>query len=100
MKLSKEFGLNASLLCCYICGKEIGIALLGDNHGKEAPKTICDGSICDDCRTKYIQILEVENETNKKITGRFVYIPKDAIKVECPEGKAFMDKEEFTKSFL
>ena len=37
LRLSKEHGLNPSLLVCPICGKDVGIALLGANGGKKAP---------------------------------------------------------------
>ena len=48
--LSKKHGLNPSITVCPICGKEIGIALLGKLKGdEEAPRKII-GDLCDDCR--------------------------------------------------
>jgi hypothetical protein len=36
--LSKNYGLNPSIIICPICGKDIGIALFGHIKGdKEAP---------------------------------------------------------------
>lgn len=49
--LSEKHGVNPSLLCCALCGKDIGIALMGRLKGDvEAPKRCCDGRICDDCK--------------------------------------------------
>lgn len=54
--LSPKYGVNPSVLHCFICGKETGVALLGKLKGDaEAPHNISDpNEICDDCRnTKY-----------------------------------------------
>lgn len=57
IRLSEKHGVNPSLIVCTLCGKETGaIALLGKigkgKEDKEAPKHICDGSICDACNKK------------------------------------------------
>ena len=99
IKLSPNHGLNPSIIICPICGKDISIALFGRLKGdKEAPKKV-KGDLCDECKKKYIQILEVESETNRKPTGRYTYILKEAINANCPKGIAIMEKEEFTKLF-
>lgn len=97
--LSKKYGVNPSMVICPVCKKEQSIALFGRLKGDaEAPRTI-PGELCDDCKDKYIQIIEVESEQNRIGTGRYVFVPKDALNVECPEGKAIMAKEEFSKMF-
>ena len=100
LRLSKKYGLNPTLLVCPICGKDTGIALLGANNGKQAPMTTKDSNLCDECKALYVQIIEVESETNKVATGRSVYVPKEALNIECPEGKAITGTEEFTELFI
>lgn len=99
IKFSSKHGLNPSIIVCPICGKDTSIALFGRLKGdKEAPKNV-KGDLCDECKKKYIQIIEVESETNRKSTGRCTYIPKEAVNIDCPNGIAIMKKEEFTKIF-
>ena len=98
--LSPKHGLNPSITHCECCGKELGIALFGRLKGDaEAPKQI-EGELCDECKKKYITIVEVESETNRKGTGRCAYIPKEAVNIECKDGIALMATEEFTKMFI
>ena len=98
--LSAKHGLNPSLVVCPVCKKETSIALFGRLKGDaEAPKTV-EGELCDECKKKYITIVEVESETNRKGTGRYAYIPKDAVNIDCPKGIALMGTEEFTKMFI
>ena len=52
LRLSKEHGLNPSLLVCPICGKDVGIALLGANGGKTAPYQMISMDSCNDCKQK------------------------------------------------
>lgn len=99
IKLSLNHGLNPSIIICTICGKDTSIALFGRLKGdKEAPKEV-KGDLCDECKKKYIQIIEVESKTNREPTGRYTYILKEGINVNCPKGIAIMEKEEFTKLF-
>ena len=98
--LSPKHGVNCFIVICPICKKDISIALLGRLKGDiEAPKQI-EGELCDECKKKYITIVEVESETNRKSTGRRAYIPKEAINVECKDGIALMIKDEFNKMFV
>ena len=98
--LSPKHGVNPSIVICPICKKDTSIALFGRLKGDaEAPKRI-EGELCDDCKKKYITIVEVESETNRRGTGRYVYVPKEAVNVECKDGIALMCKEEFTKIFI
>ena len=98
--LSPKHGLNPSIVICPVCKKDTSIALFGRLKGDaEAPKTV-EGELCDDCKKKYITIVEVESETNKRGTGRCAYVPKEAINVECKDGIALMIKDEFNKMFV
>jgi hypothetical protein len=68
--LHPEHGLNPSIEVCMICGKEMGIALLGNNIKGQAPHHICTGGVCDDCK-KIIDdggcfIIEVEDGSDQK----------------------------------
>lgn len=100
LRLSQKYGLNPTLLVCPVCGKDTGIALLGANGGKEAPKYSKSPELCDECKEKYITIIEVESESNRKATGRRGFIPKEHVNIECPEGIAIMGTEEFTELFI
>ena len=98
--LSPKHGVNCSIVICPICKKETSLALFGRLKGDaEAPKLI-EGELCDECKKKYITIIEVESETNIKSTGRRAYIPKEAVTIECEDNTALMDTEHFTKMFI
>ena len=100
VRISLKHGLNPSIVICPICKKDTSLALFGRLKGDaEAPKQI-EGELCDECKKKYITIVEVESETNRKGTGRCVYIPKEVINVKCKDNIALMAKEEFTKMFV
>ena len=87
INLSPKYGVNPSVLHCFICGKETGLALLGKLKGDaEAPHDISNpNELCDDCKKALEKgkfILEVEDnseENNPKRTGRYVCIKKDAL---------------------
>lgn len=93
--LSKQYGVNPSVLQCPICGKEHSIALFGtkwkDKDGKtaEAPRVLATPtSYCDNCKKVIDQggafIIEVKDgEAEKKAqnpyrTGRLIAIKKEA----------------------
>ena len=99
IKLSKKHGVNPSIVVCPVCKKQIAIALLGQLRGDvEAPKTM-NGNLCDECKDKYVTILEVSDEVTKKLSGRRAFIPKESINIECKDNTALMISEEFTKLF-
>lgn len=51
VRLSEKHGLNPSLACCFACGKEYGVALLGRLKGdEEAPRYVLTEELCDDCK--------------------------------------------------
>lgn len=100
IRLSPKHGLNCSIAICPICKKDTSLVLFGRLKGDvEAPKT-SRGELCDECKKKYITIVEVESETNRKSTGRHAYIPKEAVNIECKDNIALMITEEFTKLFI
>ena len=87
LKLSPKYGVNPSILHCFVCGKETGLALMGKlRDDAEAPKDITNpNELCDDCKKALENgkfILEVEDnsdEDNPKRTGRYVCIKKDVL---------------------
>ena len=98
--LSPKHGVNPSIIICPICKKDTSLVLFGRLKGDtKAPKQI-EGELCDECKKKYITIVEVESETNGRSTGRYAYIPKEAVNIECKDGIALMTTEEFTKTFV
>lgn len=102
--LSKKFGLNPSLTICFYCGKETGIALMGQIKTKdcddvEAPKTICNTlEPCDECKEKYKDyVLLVEKPSREENpTGRWVAVKKEALPEDYRNTPiAFMLSEDF-----
>ena len=82
IRLSPKYGANPSLVVCILCGKETGaIALLGKigkgKEDKEAPKHICDGSICDECKK------ELEDKKERCFidftTGKYIKLPDSGL---------------------
>ena len=75
LRLSKEHGLNPSLLVCPICGKDIGVALLGANGGKKAPYQMTSMELCDDCKqivAPYFKNTE-EKEIKIQLNDKYLY---------------------------
>lgn len=81
IELSPEHGLNPSLMKCFICGKDTGIALMGKlKDDAEAPREIYN-DICDECK-KILDndgrfILEVKDNSshdNPYRTGRLIAV--------------------------
>lgn len=52
INLSPKYGVNPSVLHCFICGKKTGLALLGKlKDDAEAPHDISNpNELCDDCK--------------------------------------------------
>lgn len=96
VRLSKQYGVNPSVLQCHICGKEFGLALFGSGlrdkkTGKEveAPRKMAmPGQYCDDCKKILNQggvfFIECKDEDvdnhvkNPYRTGRLLAIKKEA----------------------
>ena len=106
INLSPKYGVNPSVLHCFICGKETGLALLGKlKNDAEAPHDISNPSeLCDDCKKALEKgkfILEVEdnsNENNPKRTGRYVCIKKNALP-DIKSSVCYMEHTIFSKLF-
>lgn len=113
--LSPKHGLNPSITCCEVCGKELGLALFGQIRAKdgsdndiEAPKKIHQG-LCDDCQNVIDQggllIIEVrdgESGNNPYRTGRITGITKDAkerIFKDFKGNVAYMEETMFSQMF-
>lgn len=107
--LSKEHGLNPSLMHCPICGKDTGIAVFGKLKGDvKAPTHVIGNEPCDECKDKLnngkIAIMEVVFEHGiddnvPRPTGRYAFVDEKAINVKIPTRIAVMRKEEFTEMF-
>ena len=103
LRLSKEHGLNPSLLVCPICGKDVGIALLGANGGKKAPYQMISMELCDDCKQKVKEgntfILSIKQISDEiKPTGGYIIVPNDCLNIPIPtNGICFMEESEFNK---
>ena len=103
LKLSKEHGLNPSLLVCPLCGNDVGIALLGANGGKKAPYQMTSIELCNDCKQKVKEgntfILSAKQTPDGiKPTGIYMLIPNDCLNILIPtKGICFMEESEFNK---
>lgn len=109
IRLSKKHGVNPSLLRCFVCGKEFGIAMLGElPNDEEAPKAIIDGEMCDNCKKKikdgYVAMVEASNihpdtktinMKDVKLAGRSVFVRKEMFgdRIDTSKGVMFCDKE-------
>ena len=101
--LSKNHGLNSSMIKCFICGKKHSIALFGRLKGDaEAPREIV-GGLCPDCQKVIddgnVFIIEVEKqEANPYRTGRLVAVKKEIVNIPN-NGILFCPKEDFEQMF-
>ena len=99
--LSKQFGVNPSVLQCPICGKEFGLAMFGTSWkdkktGKtaEAPRVVAlPDQICTDCENAlkqgayiFIEVRDGEHgKENPYRLGGFVGITTEAAKRMFPD---------------
>lgn len=88
IRLSEKHGVNPTLLVCFLCGKETGVALLGLLKGDaEAPRRMCDREPCDECKgymeQGVILISVDESKTadpaNPHRTGGWVVLKDEAV---------------------
>ncbi len=105
--LSKKHGVNASLLCCEVCGKDYSLALLGKLKGDaEAPKKMYNG-LCDDCKkvidaggALVIEVRDGATINNPYRTGRIVGITKEGKeRLELPNNICYMTESVFKTIF-
>lgn len=104
--LHPKHGVNPPLDVCFWCGEAVGVALLGRNKGKEAPRQIVTSyDPCDACQEgmdkgiSLIEVTEVPNDrgtvslySNTGIfpTGRMVVVKEDGISEDFPHYEATM----------
>lgn len=107
LKLSPKYGVNPSITHCFVCGKEVGLALLGRLKGdKEAPKDITDSSIlCPECEALVkagnhfiIEAKDGQTGNNPERTGRYVCVKKGSIPA-ITHPINFMEASLFSKLF-
>lgn len=109
--LSPKHGLNPSLLKCFACGKNAGIALLGKlKNDEEAPREMTDKTIfCNDCQNVInqdgllvISVRDGETSDNPYRTGKMVGITKEAKNIIFKDIKTnvcYMEDSVFDKIF-
>lgn len=109
--LSPKHGLNPSLLKCFACGKDAGIALLGKlKNDEEAPMEMTDRNIfCDNCQNVInqdgllvISVRDGETGNNPFRTGKLVGITKEAkerIFKDIKTNVCYMEDSVFDKIF-
>lgn len=111
IRLSKKYGLNASIPVCFFCGKEKNeIVLPGMLKGDvEAPMhAVWNTEPCDECRSYMEQgiiLISVKDGTDKKNpyrTGGWVVIKEDAARNIFGDGvvesrMAFVEDEAWDK---
>lgn len=69
--LHPEYGLNPAMDCCLYCGKERGVALLGNKCKGKAPRQVVSSlEPCNECKEKFgddmILVGVDEKEINKQ----------------------------------
>src|SRR5262245_54993803 len=87
IKLSPTHGVNPSVLVCFICGKDWGVALLGRLPGDvEAPRQlIAPREYCNDCterlKTKIalIRVAKGSDESNPHRLGEVIFVAEEEV---------------------
>lgn len=111
MRISQKHGVNPSLMCCPVCGKETGVALLGQlKDDAEAPRYISDSEPCEKCRADFeeykqkgflIFVIEKENRDWRFFHSLHVIKFEAAEKLFEPEfrkeGACFMSLKDATE---
>lgn len=98
--LSEKHEVNPSITVCPICGKEIGIALLGKLKGdEEAPRKII-GDLCDDYISKLgndkIYILAIDDQG---YDTKGIIIKRSVLNIPVKGYMTLMKENEFDKVF-
>jgi hypothetical protein len=105
--LSKNHGVNSSVICCEVCGKDYAIALLGKlKNDEKAPMKIHNG-LCDECKKVIddggvfiIEVKDGESGNNPYRTGRLIGLNehgKKALGIDSPI--CYMEESVFNKVF-
>jgi hypothetical protein len=89
LKLHPEHGVNPALDCCFWCGKEIGVALMGWNGGNEAPRrTVTSYAPCGECKENFAKgVVCIEAETTPVYPGQPSILPGKADRAAYPTGR-------------
>lgn len=90
--LSPQHGVNPSLMQCYLCLKDMGVALCGKLPGDaEAPRHVTQqGWVCDECESFMkqgiilISVRDGETGDNPYRTGKFAVV-RDRVFQNHPE---------------
>ena len=105
--ISKKHGVNPSVACCEVCGKEYGVIMFGKLKGdKEAPKRVMKG-LCSDCKKViddggiiFIEVEDGSEQKNPNRTGRIIGLSKqwkEKNKLDMP--LAYMEHTMFEQWF-
>jgi len=87
--LSEKHGVNPSVEQCFFCMKEFGLILFGRMNGDaEAPRIVCRGDSCDECRglmKKGVIFISVDEARSTDLnnpyrTGGWCVIKDDAVR--------------------
>lgn len=109
--ISPKHGANPSILKCFACGKDVGIALLGKlENDEKAPIEMTDQNIfCNDCQKVInqdgllvISVRDGETGNNPYRTGKMVGITKEAknrIFKNIKTNVCYMEDSVFDKMF-
>lgn len=99
--LSKEHGVNPSIMVCPVCGKETGLALFGKLKDDAKAPMYVQGEPCDECQKKfdegYIAVIAMKSKNER--SDKYAFIPGEAIDVKFKGNIAFMDEQEFNVIF-
>ena len=112
IRISEKHGVNPSLIKCFFCGEDKGIALLGKLKGDaQAPMSgVFDYEPCDKCKAimdQGVTIFEADTKpfrdnqppfdgNNNYISGRYVVIKREAVNADLNgQNRAFMLPGEF-----
>lgn len=89
IRVSEKHGVNPSMVCCPVCGKEDSIALLGKLKGDvEAPRNIPNNQPCDDCEgymEQGIILIQVKDDDPEYRLGGFIVIKEEAASKAFPD---------------
>ena len=98
--LSEKHGVNPSITVCPICGKEIGIALLGKLKGDEEAPRYIQGDICDECKARVADnkcfVISVGEDRHLK---RYTIVSKDIFTQKVEDCVVLMKEADFNAVF-
>lgn len=88
IRISQKHGINPSLMQCYVCLKDFGVALYGYLPGDvEAPRTVCGKDfVCPECQDWMkqgiilISVRDGESGENPYRTGKWCVVKENAVK--------------------